>query len=248
MRTVFRGLGLLVNSHRHCICAGPRAPRAVPRSRVSFGACTCSAAAPGYLALTQGEQLSLRSVGDPVVAAGDARGPSNEGPRASAYGIPGGQTSPGQSLLLVLDRRLGPSTVRGSHPAKKSGPHVQFGARRASSIRRGYAVRRSARWFIHTSSTSARPTRTAQTRGERDDPRARQQTQRWDLCPAAVEARQRPGVDHGRRRKTGEAFEPVLRDEERALDVYHHPFAYAAQRRDGNETSAAPLAVGRADG
>lgn len=48
--------------------------------------------------------------------------------------------------------------------------------------------------------------------------------------------------------KTGEAFELVLREQERALDVYHHPFAYAAQRRDGNETSAAPLAVGRADG
>ena len=61
------------------------------------GACACSAAAAGYLALTQGEQLSLCGVGDPVVAAGDARGPSNEGPRASAYGIPAGQTSPGQS-------------------------------------------------------------------------------------------------------------------------------------------------------
>ena len=48
--------------------------------------------------------------------------------------------------------------------------------------------------------------------------------------------------------KTGEAFELVLRDEERALDVYHHPFAHAAQRRHGNERSATPLAVGRADG
>ena len=48
--------------------------------------------------------------------------------------------------------------------------------------------------------------------------------------------------------KTGEAFELVLRDEERALDVYQHPFAYAAQRCHGNETSATPFAVGRADG
>lgn len=47
--------------------------------------------------------------------------------------------------------------------------------------------------------------------------------------------------------KTGETFELVLRDEERALDVYQHPFAYAAQRCNGTETSATPLAVGRPD-
>jgi hypothetical protein len=37
--------------------------------------------------------------------------------------------------------------------------------------------------------------------------------------------------------KTGEAFELVVCDGERALDVYHHPFAYAAQHRNGNEMS-----------
>ena len=46
--------------------------------------------------------------------------------------------------------------------------------------------------------------------------------------------------------KTGEAFELVVRDGERALDVYHHPFAYAAQRRIGNETSATPSDVAAA--
>jgi hypothetical protein len=40
--------------------------------------------------------------------------------------------------------------------------------------------------------------------------------------------------------KTGEAFELLVRDGERALDVYDHPFAYAVLRRDGNETSATP--------
>jgi hypothetical protein len=43
--------------------------------------------------------------------------------------------------------------------------------------------------------------------------------------------------------KTGEAFDLVVRDGERALDVYHHPFAYAAQRRNGNETPASPSEV-----
>jgi hypothetical protein len=41
--------------------------------------------------------------------------------------------------------------------------------------------------------------------------------------------------------QAGEAFELVLRDGEQALDVYRHPFAYVAQRRDGNETSATPV-------
>jgi hypothetical protein len=31
--------------------------------------------------------------------------------------------------------------------------------------------------------------------------------------------------------KSGEAFEIPVRDGERALDVFHHPFAYAAHRR-----------------
>jgi len=33
--------------------------------------------------------------------------------------------------------------------------------------------------------------------------------------------------------KTGKAFELPLHDGERALDVFHHPYAYAASRRDG---------------
>ena len=37
--------------------------------------------------------------------------------------------------------------------------------------------------------------------------------------------------------KTGEAFEVMVRDRERALDVYHHPFAYAAQCRGGDQMS-----------
>jgi hypothetical protein len=41
--------------------------------------------------------------------------------------------------------------------------------------------------------------------------------------------------------QSGEGFELVLRDGERALDVYRHPFAYAAQRCNGHETSAAPV-------
>jgi hypothetical protein len=31
--------------------------------------------------------------------------------------------------------------------------------------------------------------------------------------------------------KSGEAFEVPVRDGDRALDVFHHPFAYAAHRR-----------------
>jgi hypothetical protein len=31
--------------------------------------------------------------------------------------------------------------------------------------------------------------------------------------------------------KSGEAFELPLRDGERALDVFHHPYAYAARPR-----------------
>jgi hypothetical protein len=46
--------------------------------------------------------------------------------------------------------------------------------------------------------------------------------------------------------KTGEAFELGVREGERALDVYHHPYAYAAERRDGSEASSAPSDVGAA--
>jgi hypothetical protein len=31
--------------------------------------------------------------------------------------------------------------------------------------------------------------------------------------------------------RTGSAFEILVRDGERPLDVFHHPYAYAAQRR-----------------
>ncbi|MBV8998177.1 MAG: hypothetical protein JO304_03895 [Solirubrobacterales bacterium] len=33
--------------------------------------------------------------------------------------------------------------------------------------------------------------------------------------------------------KTGDAFELPIRDGERALDVFHHPYAYATSRRHG---------------
>jgi hypothetical protein len=46
--------------------------------------------------------------------------------------------------------------------------------------------------------------------------------------------------------RTGEAFELAVHDGERALDVYHHPYAYAAQRRNGNETSSTPSDVAAA--
>ena len=36
--------------------------------------------------------------------------------------------------------------------------------------------------------------------------------------------------------KTGESFTIEVRDDQRALDVFHHPFAYAATRR-GNEST-----------
>ena len=144
---------------------GPRAPRALARSRVSSGARTCSATRR-LAALTQGMQSffawrwgSGRRRRDACDRAMKGRGrPRTEFRRSDilrpvsccSFSIDG----------WAVDRE-------GSHPAEKSGLHVQFGALRASSIRRGYAVRRSARWFIHRSSTSARPTRTAQTRGSR---------------------------------------------------------------------------------
>jgi hypothetical protein len=48
--------------------------------------------------------------------------------------------------------------------------------------------------------------------------------------------------------KTGEAFELGVREGKRALDVYHHPYAYAAQygNGNGNEGSSAPSDVGAA--
>jgi hypothetical protein len=40
--------------------------------------------------------------------------------------------------------------------------------------------------------------------------------------------------------KTGEEFELAVREGERALDVYHHPYAYAAQRRNDNWARSCP--------
>ncbi|HKH18639.1 MAG TPA: hypothetical protein VKA57_14020 [Solirubrobacteraceae bacterium] len=37
--------------------------------------------------------------------------------------------------------------------------------------------------------------------------------------------------------KTGESFTIEVGADQRALDVFHHPFAYAASRRGGEETS-----------
>jgi hypothetical protein len=41
--------------------------------------------------------------------------------------------------------------------------------------------------------------------------------------------------------KTGAAFTITVREHERALDVFHHPFAYASERR--NDDDATPLAA-----
>ena len=45
--------------------------------------------------------------------------------------------------------------------------------------------------------------------------------------------------------KTGQAFELGVREGERALDVYHHPYAYADERRNASEASSARLPSGR---
>ena len=37
--------------------------------------------------------------------------------------------------------------------------------------------------------------------------------------------------------KTGETFAIEVGPDQRALDVFHHPFAYAGSRRGGEETS-----------
>jgi hypothetical protein len=37
--------------------------------------------------------------------------------------------------------------------------------------------------------------------------------------------------------KTGEAFAIEVGPDQRALDVFHHPFAYAGNRRPGKETT-----------
>jgi hypothetical protein len=42
--------------------------------------------------------------------------------------------------------------------------------------------------------------------------------------------------------KTGEEFELVVHDGEYALDVFHHPYAYAANRRIAHE-DALPVAA-----
>jgi hypothetical protein len=47
--------------------------------------------------------------------------------------------------------------------------------------------------------------------------------------------------------RSGEVLEVAVRDHERALDVFHHPFAYAAfhgiEPRPAQSTSARPTAV-----
>jgi len=42
--------------------------------------------------------------------------------------------------------------------------------------------------------------------------------------------------------KTGETFDLPVRDGDRVLDVFHHPFAYAAGRRVGTGRAVASLA------
>ena len=37
--------------------------------------------------------------------------------------------------------------------------------------------------------------------------------------------------------KTGDAFTLEVGPDQRALDVFHHPFAYAGNRRPGNEST-----------
>jgi hypothetical protein len=37
--------------------------------------------------------------------------------------------------------------------------------------------------------------------------------------------------------RTGMSFSIEVREDQRALDVFHHPFAYAGNRRGGNESS-----------
>ena len=37
--------------------------------------------------------------------------------------------------------------------------------------------------------------------------------------------------------KTGESFTILVGPDQRALDVFHHPFAYAGDRRGGEETT-----------
>ena len=83
-------------------------------------------------------------------------------------------------------------------------------------------------------------------RGERgDDPRARQQNQRRDLCTAAVAPRDGRVSISVEDAKTGEAFELVVGDGASARRL-NHPFAYAALRRAGSETSATPSDVAAA--
>jgi hypothetical protein len=40
--------------------------------------------------------------------------------------------------------------------------------------------------------------------------------------------------------KTGEMFDVAVGDDDRALDVFHHPYAYAARRRQGTGGSFRP--------
>ena len=45
--------------------------------------------------------------------------------------------------------------------------------------------------------------------------------------------------------RTGESFTIGVRDGERALDVFHHPYAYAATRRSTDDAPSGELAAAR---
>ena len=111
-------------------------------------------------------------------------------------------------LLLVLNRRFGPSTVRGSHPAEKSGRHVQFGL----YVRRLYEeVMQSEEreWFIDRSSTSARLPGPLKPGERGDDPELAATSD--GIYVRLLWHPDNGQVDHGDDAKTGEAFELVLR-------------------------------------
>jgi hypothetical protein len=52
----------------------------------------------------------------------------------------------------------------------------------------------------------------------------------WHVCGGQVSV----SVDDA---KTGAAFEVLVPEGARALDVFHHPYAYAAQTREHSESS-----------
>ena len=57
-----------------------------------------------------------------------------------------------------------------------------------------------------------------------------------DCCGISVRRASTVAVDDA---KTGDAFTIAVREDERALEVFHHPYAYAAFR--GIETRASAL-------